>query len=75
MSGIQTTAFEVENVRSRLRKMLDAELLRFGQAAKYMCSPRANMGKPPREEFVIQLREARAEWQRRFPKLPMSESV
>jgi hypothetical protein len=33
------------------------------------------MGKPPREEFVAQLREARAEWQKRFPKLPLSESV
>ena len=75
MSGIQTTAFDVENVRSRLRKMNDAELLRFGQAAKFMCSPRANMGKQPREEFVIQLQECRAEWRRRYPKLPLSESL
>lgn len=44
---------------ARLRKMNDAELLRFGEAAKYMCSPQANGGKPPRESFVIQLRELR----------------
>ena len=32
-------------------------------------------GKPSREAFAIQPREARAEWRRRFPKLPLSESV
>jgi hypothetical protein len=45
-------------------RMDDAALLRFGQAAAYMCSPGAQ-GKPPRETFVVQLREARAEWRRR----------
>ena len=42
--------------------MTDAELLRFGQDNRYMCSPYANLGKPPLEAVVIQLREARAEW-------------
>ncbi len=70
MCGIRTTAFAVEALRFRLRKMNDPELLRFGQDAKFICSPIANMGQPPREEFTIQLREARAEWRRRFPKLP-----
>jgi hypothetical protein len=75
MQGIQIESFDVESLRLRLRKMNDPELLSFGQAAKFMCSPRANLGKPPREEFVIQLHEARAEWRRRFPKIPLSESV
>ena len=44
------------------------ELLRFGKDNRYMCSPYANMCKPPLEAFVIQLREARAEWRRRYPK-------
>jgi hypothetical protein len=48
--------------------MTDAELLRFGQAARHMCSPYANLGKPPLEAFVIQLRETRTEWKRRHPK-------
>jgi hypothetical protein len=56
---------DVEALRGRLRKMSDAELLRSGKAARFMCSPGANFGKPPRECFVIQLREARAEWKRR----------
>jgi hypothetical protein len=33
--------------------------------ARYMCSPEASFGKPPRQNFVIQLEEAIAEWQRR----------
>ena len=59
---------DAEQLRMRLRRMTDPELLRFGQAARYMCSPYANMRKPPLEPFVIQLREARAEWRRRYPK-------
>jgi hypothetical protein len=35
---------------------------------RYMCTPYANLGKPPLEAFAIQLREARAEWRRRHPK-------
>jgi hypothetical protein len=75
-SGIRITeSFDIENLRSRLRTANDAELLRFGQAAKYMCSPTANMGKPPRWEFVIQLGEARKEWKRRNPNLPLADSI
>ncbi len=44
-------------------KKNDQELLRVGQATKSMCSPDA--GQPPRQVFVIQLEEARKEWQRR----------
>jgi cold shock CspA family protein len=62
-------------LRTRLRKMSDQELLRFGQAAKFMCLPEANFGKPPRQVFVIQLEEAREEWKRRNPGLPLSESI
>ncbi|PWT80792.1 MAG: hypothetical protein C5B58_10880 [Acidobacteria bacterium] len=41
------------------------ELLEFGRAAAYMCTPYANLGHPPRQTFVTQLAEARAEWKRR----------
>jgi hypothetical protein len=59
---------DIEALRERLRRMTDAELQRFGKDNRYMCSPYANLGKPPLEAFVIQLREARAEWRRRHPK-------
>jgi len=47
--------------------MSDEQLVKFGKAAAYMCSPKANLGHAPRKEFVIQLDEARAEWRRRHP--------
>lgn len=55
---------DIEEFRARLRKMTDAQLLRYGKAARYMCSPDAYFGKGPHETFVIQLRECRAEWKR-----------
>jgi hypothetical protein len=54
-----------EEVQERLRKMSDEQLREFGLACVYMCSLKATCGKPPREAFVIQLEEARAEWKRR----------
>jgi hypothetical protein len=45
-----------EQVRQRLQRMTDAQLRRFGSAARYMCSPEANLGQPPRQNFVLQLR-------------------
>jgi hypothetical protein len=56
---------DVDAFRARLRKMSDAELLKTGKAAKFMCSSVAYFGNGPRETFVIQLRECRAEWKRR----------
>jgi hypothetical protein len=56
---------DLDELRTRLRKMSDEKLVQFGAAAKFMCSPQANFDKPPRHSFVIQLAEARAEWRRR----------
>ena len=61
---------ELEALRTRLQRMSDRELLWFGRAAHYMCSPTANHGKEPRRTFVIQLREAAMEWRRRHPNVP-----
>ena len=38
---------DLDDLRARLRKMTDAELIAFGKAARHMCSPAANLGKPP----------------------------
>ena len=67
-SAIGFAEFDVEALRERLQKMTDDQLVKFGKAAAYMCSPKVNRGRPPREEFVIQLQEARAEWRRRHPR-------
>jgi hypothetical protein len=68
MGSVGFLPFELEGIRARLRKMSDAELLRYGKAAKHMCAPEANVDSPPSEVYVTQLREARAEWRRRYPK-------
>jgi hypothetical protein len=65
MESIRLTTLDVDALRSRLRKMSDEELRKFGKAARYMVSPTANMGKPPLPTFVLQLEETRAEWKRR----------
>ncbi len=70
MQRIQMITFDVNQLRERLQKMTDDELRKFGRAAAHMVSPKANMGQPPRETFVVQLAEARAEWTRRHPKRP-----
>jgi len=46
-------AVDLDDLRARLRKITDAELLAFSKSARYMCSPMANLGKPLREPFVI----------------------
>ena len=58
---------DVKALRQRLSKMSDPELRRFGNAARHMCAPQANLGKPRREAFAVQLEEARAERKRRHP--------
>ncbi len=67
IQSIRLTTLDVDALRTRLRKMSDQELREFGKAARYMVSPKANMGKPPLPTFVMQLEEARAEWKRRHP--------
>jgi hypothetical protein len=53
-------------------QMTDSELLRFGMVAKYRCAQEASAGDEKQEAFASQLNEARKEWNRRFPRLPLS---
>jgi len=50
----------LEQLHERLQEMSDKALRRFGRGAMELCNDI-----DPCEEFVVQLREARAEWQRR----------
>ena len=56
---------DLEQLRARLRAMDDEALRRQGKAAAFLCRPEANHGRAPRETFVLQLVECRAEWKRR----------
>jgi hypothetical protein len=65
MAGLNSVGFSNSDNEVDLEGMSDAEFLRYGQAAKSMCSPDAYFGQPPGQAFVIQFEEARAELERR----------
>jgi hypothetical protein len=64
---IQSSPERIEQIRECIRKMSDAELRKYGRAARDLSDPKKNLGKP-NPAFKIQLDEARAEWRRRHPK-------
>ena len=61
----QEDTVDLEQLRTRLRKVSDEALLHWGRCGVRLCSAEFNRGKPPRQVFVIQLEDARAEWRRR----------
>jgi hypothetical protein len=73
--SVELSNEDEDSLRERYRRMSDEKLREQGEAARYMCSPAANLGKPPRECFVKQLQILRELWRERHPKLPLSESV
>ena len=66
--AVSLLEFDEEKERERLRKMSDDELIHEGKAARYMCAPSTNFGKPPRDVYVIALRLCKEEYRRRHPK-------
>lgn len=57
---------------STLLSLSNAELLRLGMVAKYKCSQQSNLSDQQRLRNAAKLDEARKEWDRRFPTLPLS---
>jgi hypothetical protein len=57
----------LEQLRARLRKMTDAQLVSFDKAARSLCRHRDCP-----ETFKRQLKEARAEWRGRHPKVSVA---
>jgi hypothetical protein len=53
MLSIQLATLNADELRTRLRKMSDEELRKFGKAARYMVSPTANMVKPPATDIRV----------------------
>jgi hypothetical protein len=61
--------WSVEEFRQRIRKLTDAELIRYGKAARYMTDPRNSADKKTvLDVHRVQLQECVAEWKRRHPK-------
>jgi hypothetical protein len=58
MGSVAFQPLQLGDVRARLRKMRDADLLRYGRAAARLCRPEAQFGHRPRQVVVDQLKEA-----------------
>jgi len=54
--------------------MSSSELLRFGVSAKFSYSSGPSPDHPETADLAAQLSEARAEWNRRHPNLPLHDS-
>lgn len=54
----------LEEIRAKLVKMTDAELIEHGKLDQGICEAESGPG-INEEEWVLQLEEARAEWRRR----------
>jgi hypothetical protein len=65
---------EFESIRLRISRMASTELLRFGVVTKFRCSHILSPNHRQQELLTAELIEARAEWNRRYPRLPLCDS-
>jgi hypothetical protein len=63
-----------EVARVSIVAMSNPELLRFGMRAKLRCFQAENSDDLRMQTLLMQLNLARAEWNRRHPKLPLRDS-
>ena len=61
--------FDFDAYRVKLASMSLEKLIEEGKTLAFLCSPKQNFGKPPKEQWTAQLKECRAEWRRRHPKM------
>jgi hypothetical protein len=62
------------NTRASIAGMSNSELLRFGVNVKFRLSQGPGSNDPEPTDVAAQLNEARAEWNRRHPNLPLRDS-
>jgi hypothetical protein len=64
--AFESSETQLQKLRERLREMSDEELIAFGKLVRRLSEPRVI---PVPDPWKVQLREARAEWRRRHPKV------
>jgi hypothetical protein len=74
MNNNKDVRIDINELRTRLKRLDNVTLLSFGRSAKYMCSAQANQGRAASRACLIQLREARDEWRRRNQNSVMLDS-
>lgn len=64
-----------EPIRAPLGEMSDCALLERGLVVKFRCCQGADPGNPSQRALLLEMEELRAEWKRRFPRLPLSVTL
>ncbi len=67
--ALESEEVRLQNLRERLRKMSDQDLIQFGKSVRQLCGNHVSSIRSP---FEVQLEEARAEWLRRHPRIRLS---
>ena len=70
MYKLETRIVDLEALHHNVAMMSDSDLLRLGQVAKHRCLTEQLDHAP-----LVELCEARAEWKKRYPGLPLSPSI
>ena len=73
-SETRRNPLENQNARIAFCSMSSSELLRFGVSAKFKCAQQPDANDPEPPDLAAQLKEARFEWNRRHPDLPLRDS-
>jgi hypothetical protein len=70
MYKLETSIVKLEALHYNFAMMSDSDLLRFGEVVKHRCLTEQLDHAP-----LVELWEARAEWRKRHPELPLSPSI
>ena len=62
-------------LRPPLCEMSDCALLQRGLVVKFGCSQGADPDNPSQRALLLEMEELRAEWKKRFPRLPLSVTL
>ncbi len=65
---------QTDTIRERMARMSDGELLRYGMTAKLGYEQGLKRGEVSADLLTTELSEARAEWNRRYEKMPLRDS-
>jgi hypothetical protein len=63
--GISPDNFDIDRLRTSLRKMTDKQLFEFGKNVRYLRTAETNLGQSPSTLWLTRLWEECAEWRRR----------
>jgi len=74
LTSLDEKQAQTDTIRERMSKMSDGELLRYGVRAKLGYEQGLKRGEVSADLLTSELGEARAEWNRRYEKIPLRDS-